>query len=342
MTVLVLGCMMLASGCSNGNREAAEHSGMPQHSASTEQLRQIATLSEDRPELLAQMAERERKMSETVSVPAAHRQSAVETPSAPEVIVSAPQPSPKPEQPKGKRPAQAKAPSVTVQKSQTTAGKKLTLPQLRAKYPDVLRVSGASRERSIALTFDDGPDERFTPQVLDILKAHGVKATFFVLGKKAEAHPAIVKRMIREGHVVGNHSYRHPLFTKITVDQFAQEVEQTEEVLNRLIGYRPKLVRPPYGEIDEEQLQWANSRGYVIVNWNVDSQDWKSLGEHQVSGNILGHTKAGAIVLQHSAGGDSQDLSGTVKALPGIIAKLREQGYGLVTVSELLHLPKSK
>lgn len=340
MTVFVL-CCMLASGCSNGDRETGEHSGKPQQSASAEQLRQIATLSEDRPELLAQMAEQERKMSETVSVPAPPRQSSA-LPSAPDVIVTAPQPSPNPEPPKGKRAAQAKAPSVTVQKSQSTAGKKLTLPQLRAKYPDVFRVSGASREHSIALTFDDGPDERFTPQVLDILKAHGVKATFFVLGKKAEAHPAIVKRMIREGHVVGNHSYRHPLFTKITVDQFAQEVEQTEEVLNRLVGYRPKLLRPPYGEIDEEQLQWANSRGYVIVNWNVDSQDWKSLGEHQVSGNILGHTKAGAIVLQHSAGGDSQDLSGTVKALPGIIAKLREQGYGLVTVPELLHMPKGK
>jgi polysaccharide deacetylase family sporulation protein PdaB len=229
-----------------------------------------------------------------------------------------------------------------VQKSQQIAGKKLTLPQLRAKYPDAFRVSGASKERNIALTFDDGPDERFTPQVLDVLKAHGVKATFFLLGKKAEAHPAIVKRIVREGHVIGNHSYRHPLFTKITVDQFAQEVEQTEEVLNRLIGYKPKLLRPPYGEIDEEQLQWAKSRGYVIVNWNVDSLDWKNLGEQQVSGNILGHTKAGAIVLQHSAGGDSQDLSGTVKALPGIISKLREQGYGLVTVSELLHLPKQK
>ncbi|WP_176706049.1 polysaccharide deacetylase family protein [Paenibacillus hemerocallicola] len=333
MTAFVL-CCMLASGCSIGGRQAVEHIGSPEPKAMA-QIENIAAPGAEGQQLFAETAEQERRVAQTISVPPAPPVSQPE----PAIV---PQPTLKPETPKSNRSGQTKAPSVTVQKSQQIAGKKLSLPQLRAKYPDAFRVSGASKERNIALTFDDGPDERFTPQILDILKAHGVKATFFVLGKKAEAHPAIMKRMVREGHVIGNHSFRHPLFTKITVDQFAQEVEQTEEVLNRLIGYKPKLLRPPYGEIDEEQLQWAKSRGYVIVNWNVDSLDWKNLGEQQVSGNILGHTKAGAIVLQHSAGGDSQDLSGTVKALPGIISKLREQGYGLVTVSELLHLPKQK
>ncbi|PYI51392.1 polysaccharide deacetylase family protein [Paenibacillus flagellatus] len=266
---------------------------------------------------------------------------------APAQSVPAPEPAKpnaKAEKPRQRGPAkpEPKAPAVSVQKSQSSAAKKLSLSELRAKYPEAFKVSGASKERNVALTFDDGPDDRFTPQVLDVLKAHGVKATFFLLGKRAEEHPDIVRRIVREGHAIGNHSYRHPQFPKLTVDQFAQEIEQTEEVLNRLTGYRPKLLRPPYGAIDEEQLQWAKSRGYMIVNWNVDSLDWKNLGEQQVSGNILGHAKAGSIVLQHSAGGDKQDLSGTVKALPGIIAKLREQGYGLVTVPELLHLSKSK
>lgn len=234
------------------------------------------------------------------------------------------------------KPAKPKAPPVSARQ------KKLTLPELRAKYPESFKTSGAAREKRIALTFDDGPDDSFTPQVLDVLKAHGVKATFFLIGKRAEEHPDMVRRIVREGHVIGNHSYGHPLFTKLTVEQFAGETNRAEDVLSRLCGYRPKLLRPPYGEIDEEQLQWAKSNGYVIVNWNVDSLDWKSIGEEQVSRNVLSHTKAGSIILQHSAGGNTQDLSGTVKALPGIIAKLREQGYDLVTVPSLLHLPGNR
>lgn len=324
-TAVLLSCL-LATACSNGLEQADDPESVRRKLSAP--IAQTIEPAEPSTRSYAETANQERQMAETVSVPV-HPLTGQTAPSEP-----VPQPTLKPQQPKN--------PSVTVQKSQSTAGKKLTLPQLRAKYPDVFKVSGAAKESSIALTFDDGPDDRFTPQILDMLKAYGVKATFFVLGKKAEAHPDVIRRMVKEGHLVGNHSYRHPLFTKLTVDEFAKEVEQTEDVLNRIIGIRPKLLRPPYGEINEEQLQWAKNSGYMIVNWNVDSLDWKSLSEQQVSGNILGHTKAGSIVLQHSAGADSQDLSGTVKALPGIIAKLRGQGYNLVTVSELLHLPKYK
>ncbi|MEF3304041.1 polysaccharide deacetylase family protein [Paenibacillus sp. GYB003] len=329
---IAAGCQAAVPGPGAGEGEAA------QNTAESAADRGPAGGAPDRLRLAAETAERERSKSESPPAP---------TPPAPVETVQPVDPVPAPQSrptARTKRSGEAKAPSVSVQKSQTNAaaGKKLTISQLRAKYPDVFKVSGTSKEKNIALTFDDGPDERFTPQVLDVLKAYGVKATFFLLGKKAEAHPAVVKRIIREGHAIGNHSYRHPLFTKLSVEQFAAEIEQTELTLNGLAGYKPKLIRPPYGEITEGQLQWANRHGYIVVNWNVDSLDWKSLGEQQVSGNILGHTKAGAIVLQHSAGGDSQDLSGTVKALPSIIMKLREQGYGLVTVPELLHLPKSK
>lgn len=242
--------------------------------------------------------------------------------------------------PSKKQAPPSKAPTVPVQKTQASGGKKLTLSELRAKYPQSFKLNGASKEKKIALTFDDGPDLRFTPQVLDVLKQYGVKATFFLVGRNAAKHPEIVKRIVKEGHVVGNHSYNHPLFTKLTVEQVAQEIDQTSDLLLKLAGYRPKLVRPPYGAIDEEQLLWAQHSHLIVVNWNVDSLDWKSLKEEQVSRNILGHTKAGAIVLQHSAGASSQDLSGTVKALPGIIEKLRGEGYDLVTVPELLKIPK--
>ncbi|RKN64321.1 polysaccharide deacetylase family protein [Paenibacillus ginsengarvi] len=329
--------ILIAAGCTSSIPDPGSGTAKAPAQVGANQPGSVFTAAGQAP-LLAETAELERAISESLSVPAP-------VPAAPVAETGKKEPAavpvPKPE-PRSKASKAAKVPSVSVQKSQAQAMKKLTIAELRAKYPEVFKLSGSAKEKNIALTFDDGPDERFTPQVLDVLKAYGVKATFFLLGKKAEAHPAIVKRIVREGHAIGNHSYRHPLFTKITVDQFADEVGRTEEVLNRIIGYRPKLLRPPYGEIGEGQLQWASAGGYVVVNWNVDSLDWKSLGEKQVSGNILNHTKAGAIVLQHSAGGDSQDLSGTVKALPAIIMKLREQGYGLVTVPELLHLPKNK
>ena len=224
-------------------------------------------------------------------------------------------------------------------KRQAKAGQRLSLAELRAKYPDVFKISGTSQDKRVALTFDDGPDRTFTPQILNVLKQYDVKATFFLIGSRAAEHPDIVRRIVREGHVVGNHSYSHPLFTRLTVGEFAKQIDDSESVLAKLTGYAPKFVRPPYGEITEEQLLWADRRHYMIVNWNVDSLDWKQLAADQVAQNIIGNVKAGAIVLQHSAGGDGQDLSGTVQALPRIIETLRAEGYRLVTIPELLSIP---
>jgi polysaccharide deacetylase family sporulation protein PdaB len=238
---------------------------------------------------------------------------------------------------KRKKPARSAA-----AKTESGAGKELTLPELRAKYAEVFKVSGTSSEKKIALTFDDGPDATFTPQILNVLKEHGVKATFFLIGKQAEKHPDVVRRIVREGHVVGNHSYSHPLFTKLTVEQAQGEVEQAGKTISRLAGYTPKLFRPPFGQINEAQLKWMKEQQMVVVNWNVDSLDWKSLSEQQVTRNIMNQTKAGSIILQHSGGADTQDLSGTVKALPTIIRHFKENGYQLVTVPELLNVSMKK
>jgi peptidoglycan/xylan/chitin deacetylase (PgdA/CDA1 family) len=112
--------------------------------------------------------------------------------------------------------------------------------------------------------------------------------------------------------------------------------------LHKIIGYEPKLIRTPYGALQENQLRWVAKNGMVAVNWDIDSKDWKELNASQVLANILEHTHRGAIILQHSAGGDHQDLSGTVKALPILIDQLKKQGFQLVTVPELLHLPSAK
>ncbi len=234
-----------------------------------------------------------------------------------------------------------KKPSVPVHHNQS-AHKSLTLSEIVSKYPDSFKLRGTSKVKKIALTFDDGPDEYFTPAILDVLKEHNVKATFFVIGLRAKAHPALVSRMIKEGHIVGNHSYNHANLPRLSVSKFESEIESTQQILRGIIGYTPKLIRPPYGAISEQQVKWAAEHHFLIVNWSVDSLDWKQLSAETVYQNIMMQTRPGSIILQHSGGGEGQDLSGTVKALPNVIRKLKASGYNFVTVPDLLHVPKQK
>jgi peptidoglycan/xylan/chitin deacetylase (PgdA/CDA1 family) len=216
----------------------------------------------------------------------------------------------------------------------------MSLADLHDKYRSTFILNGTPSRRQVALTFDDAPDDRFTPQILDVLKREGVKATFFVVGARAEAHPDIVRRMVREGHVIGNHSYNHANLPKLGDAEFRDQVKRTDRIIRSFTGYSPTFLRPPYGNINENQILWLASEHKKIINWNVDSLDWKSLSAKQVETNVLSHVHPGSIVLQHSAGGTGEDLSGTVEALPGIIRKLRSDGVRLVTVPELLDIPK--
>jgi peptidoglycan/xylan/chitin deacetylase (PgdA/CDA1 family) len=222
------------------------------------------------------------------------------------------------------------------------AHKSLSLSELRKKYDGTFKLSGPVTEKKVALTFDDGPDEIFTRLVLDVLKQNKIKATFFVIGRRAEAHPELIVRMIREGHTVGNHSYNHADLSKLSVLNFEKQIEHTQSILKPMTGYNPKLFRPPYGAINEQQVRWAMDHGYLVINWNVDSLDWKGLSADKVSHNILSANRPGAIILQHCGGGEGEDLSGSVKALPTIIRTLKSQGYEMVTVPDLLHVSKNK
>jgi peptidoglycan/xylan/chitin deacetylase (PgdA/CDA1 family) len=237
----------------------------------------------------------------------------------------------------------SKKPSVPVHRSQgksQSALKSHSLAELARKYPDILKLGGSTKEKKVALTFDDGPDFRFTPKVLDVLKVNNIKATFFLIGSKAAVHPELVRRMVREGHIIGNHSYSHPNFPKLNLENFESQIESTELVLKDLAGYAPKLIRPPYGAISENQLKWVSDHHYLIVNWNVDSLDWKQISADKVLQTVMQQTRPGSIILQHSGGGDKQDLSGSVQALPALIHQLQANGYRLVTVPELLHVSK--
>jgi len=213
---------------------------------------------------------------------------------------------------------------------------------LAAAYPGLFFREGNPKEKKVALTFDDGPDSVYTPQMLDVLKQHDVKATFFLLGNRSKLFPDMVKRIVAEGHIVGNHTMTHPNIIKLNDQQVRDNIIQAEEVLAELTGYRTALFRSPYGSLDPQRIKIIEELGYKIIAWNVDSLDWKSLTAEQVEFNILEDAKEGSIILQHSAGGEEENLSGSVEALGKVITTLKNEGYTFVTIPELLGLEYKK
>ncbi|NLC77586.1 MAG: polysaccharide deacetylase family protein [Clostridia bacterium] len=213
---------------------------------------------------------------------------------------------------------------------------------LASEFPGIVYNQGDVREKKVALTFDAGPDAGTTVQILDILKDHDVKATFFVIGKRAEADEPVLKRMKDEGHIIGNHTCNHPNLMKLDKDTITKELMETEDFVEKAVGYRMSLFRSPYGSLSRDNVKQVADLGYKIIAWNVDSLDWKGLSGEQVRTNILENVRNGSIILQHSAGGPGEDLSGTVEALPTIITTLQKEGYEFVTVPELLDIPYKK
>lgn len=275
----------------------------------------------------------------TLSLPCTHPAAEPVSASAAPAVRTLSPPSESPEDEQAVPAGSSAAQSAAAKRHSRSNG--LTLSQLLRKYPDTIKTQGP-RRKMVALTFDDVPDPRYTPELLDVLRKYKVKATFFVVGSRAEKHPALVARMIREGHAVGNHSYNHPQFTKLSLNQFRTQIIRTENIIQLLAGYKPKLIRPPYGDINEQQLKWAKSHGYKLVNWNVDSLDWRGLSKAQVKHNVLSRAGRGAIILQHGGGGRGSNLQGTLQALPDIIRTIRSKGYSFVTVPQMLQVSKSK
>ncbi|MDD5083719.1 MAG: polysaccharide deacetylase family protein [Candidatus Moranbacteria bacterium] len=216
----------------------------------------------------------------------------------------------------------------------------------RFPSPYTITRYGGTEDKKVVLTFDDGPSEKYTPQVLDILKRYNVPATFFVMGLNANAHPDILKRIVSEGHEIGNHTYTHPDVSAISKDQFRVEIDATERLLEGLLGRKSLLFRPPYAEdiepVTPEQvspLAISSNLGYYTVGINIDPTDWKRPGVDAIAQTVIDERRAGVgnVVLMHDSGGDR---SQTVEALPRIIETLQADGYEFVTVSDILGLSK--
>jgi peptidoglycan/xylan/chitin deacetylase (PgdA/CDA1 family) len=162
-----------------------------------------------------------------------------------------------------------------------------------------------------------------------------VKATFFLLGTRVEKYPDVVKRIDLEGHIIGNHTYWHTDLTKNSVQHMEWEMNKNDKALKKITANVSDLFRAPYGAMNDTLVKKLRSMKVRGVGWSVDSEDWKSLSAEEIKQNVLQTIHPGAIVLMHSAGHWSQDLSGTAEALDELIPYLQKQGYQFVTVPEM-------
>ena len=185
-----------------------------------------------------------------------------------------------------------------------------------------------------ALTFDDGPDPTYTPQVLKILKQKNVPATFFMVGKMVRAHGSTGKLVVQAGYPIGSHTWTHPKHPKSP----SMEIERTDAEIKKQLGITPRLFRPPYGIRNNGLASLASARGEDVIIWSSDSDDWNhSTSAARIYANVMKNARAGGIALMHDGGGNR---SQTVAALPGIIDELHNRGFELVTVPELMALGK--
>lgn len=172
-------------------------------------------------------------------------------------------------------------------------------------------------ERNVELTFDDGPADGHTAAVLDVLAKHAVKATFFVVGQNVVGREHLLERMAAEGHGIGNHSWSHPKLPELNDDGIRRELAQTSEAIEAVVGFRPDVFRPPYGDTDKRVEAVAADLGLRTLLWDIDPRDWSRPGVEAIRDAIAG-AEAGQVLLLHDGGGDrSQTVAALGEALKG-------------------------
>lgn len=184
----------------------------------------------------------------------------------------------------------------------------------------------ANGKKYIALTFDDGPSKKVTPRVLEILRDHNAKATFYMLGQSVQEAPEMAKAVAKDGHEIGNHSYKHDNLSTMTAAQAFADITKTNKIIQKASGQEPLTIRPPYGARNnglEQQLSQPT------VLWSIDTLDWKTLNPTATIGQVKQHAYPGAIILMHDIHPTTAD------ALDGVLTYLEQQGYEFVTISQL-------
>lgn len=207
------------------------------------------------------------------------------------------------------------------------------------KYQTLLDQYGAyyadqSGGKNIYLTFDNGYEQGYTSDILAVLKKHQVPATFFITGHYVETAPALVKQMVEEGHIIGNHSYHHPDFTVMSKQSIQEELETLEKAVAAISEQKElKYLRPPRGVFNEQTLQWSNELGYIHIFWSLAFNDWqtdKQKGAQYAYDQIMKQIHPGAIVLLHAVSSDNAE------ALEKVIIELKKQGYAFKSLDEFV------
>ena len=186
-------------------------------------------------------------------------------------------------------------------------------------------------QKVVALTIDDGPHNKVTPEILAILREKHVKATFFVLGVNAEHFPAILAQEVADGHEIGMHTYSHPSLPNLSPQKIAEEFDKAEQAIVKAAP-KPALFRPPGGMYNAQVIETAHKKGYSVILWSIDPMDWSCPPADRIIEKVVSEIKTGSIILLH----DGQYPLPTPKALGTLIDQLRDRGYEFATVSELL------
>ncbi len=206
--------------------------------------------------------------------------------------------------------------------------------------PDIYRM-GNPKTNYVALTFDDGPSQEFTPLVLDILREYNAPATFFLVGVHVERYPDIARRIAEEGHEIGNHTYRHLTMPTASNKTLYEEVIKATRVITQITGEFPKYIRPARGVYDARFRRLSHVLGQKIVLWTISTRDWRyGTSAQAIIKRAVSQAKGGDIILFHDSGAlvknEGGDRSATVRALPQVIEGLRQKGLEIVPLGELL------
>ncbi|WP_180968137.1 polysaccharide deacetylase family protein [Cytobacillus massiliigabonensis] len=189
-------------------------------------------------------------------------------------------------------------------------------------------------KKQVALTFDDGPDGKVTPAIIDILDEYNVKGNFFFLGRNVEAFPEVVKKAYTNGHLILSHSYNHVELPKLSTKEIQIEIEQAGNAIKSVIGKEPSIIRTPYGETNKQVVELAQQQGYSVVLWSIDTLDWSQKEASNIVNNVMNHVRNGDIILMHS---DAKKTE-AAKALPDLIEGLQEKGFEMVDLETLLNI----
>jgi len=196
-----------------------------------------------------------------------------------------------------------------------------------------MAIAGTRTEQKVvALTFDHSWGNKYTPSILNTLRQNNVKVTFFIMGPWAEKYPDVARQMVTDGHEIASHGYRHENYGDMSAEWVRADIQKAQSQIKEVTGVSATLIRPPNGDYSQTSLRVADELGYKTIIWNIDSLDWKNPGRDVIVERVMKRIKPGAIILLHASDTPEQ----TADALPILLARIKAEGYKIVTVGELL------